>query len=527
VLKGTKNGTFAIKKQNPLLELILMKNEKKPTVLVILDGLGYNAQTEYNAVFLAKTPNLDIWQKIYPHAFLSASGEAVGLPSGTIGNSEVGHLTIGAGRIVDQPISIIQKAIDDETFFKNHILNKNMENLKNSGKTLHIMGLLSDASVHSNIKHLFAFLQSARKHGITKIVIHPFLDGRDTPPRSANTYISQLDEKLQQLGFGKIGSIHGRFYAMDRDNNWDRTKKSYEVLTQRQKASFSDWQELLEKNYHNNITDEFIEPTQLNQDAIVKNGDGIIFFNTRPDRARQLTKLFLDSKKQGNIKTAFFITPVQYSKELATDSLYKKSSTINTLMDVLHKNKKTVYSIAETEKYAHVTYFFCGGREGALENETRILVDSIRTKNYVDKPAMSANQITEHVLKSLKTDPKDFYLINYANADMVGHSGNLEATIKAVEFLDHELKKLYEQIVNKMDGTLYITADHGNAEKMMDKKTGQPHTAHTTSPVPFIMIRKNLAGSTEQLPLKQLSDIAPFILKNMGLPIAQEMKRTD
>ncbi len=475
-------------------------SKKAPLALIILDGFGYRKETEHNAIAQANTPNLDTWFATYPHTLLQASGAAVGLLDGYIGNSEVGHLTIGAGRIIVQPVSIIHQAIDDGSFFSNKKLVENLEKLKQTGGSLHLMGLLSDAGVHSHEKHLYAFLKAAEKHGVENIFVHPFLDGRDTPPQSAAGYL----EKLEKSG-ATIGSLHGRFYAMDRDNNLERTAQSYKILTESQSEITPSWQKVLEKSYAQNITDEFIPPIQLDPEGVIKNGDGVIFFNFRPDRARQLTKMFLD-----NLNLAFFIIPVTYQGDLNTTYLFEKPTIKNTLKDILSQNGKTIFSIAETEKYAHITHFFTGHKEEPVAGETRVLIPSIVAKNYIEHPCMSAPEITNAVLKSLQEDPHDFYLINYANADMVGHSGDMAATIKAIEYLDVELKKLYDTIVEQMGGTMIITADHGNAEVMFSETSNQPQTAHTTNPVPFLFIKKD---AQEDLQLKELADIAPFILK--------------
>ncbi len=501
-------------------------NKKSPTALVILDGFGYSTKTQYNAIYHAFTPHFDEWFAHYPHAILQAAGSAVGLLPGYIGNSEVGHMTIGAGRVIDQPIKIIHEAIKNGSFFKNKALIENLKKLAQNGKTLHIMGLLSDAGVHSQIEMLFALLKAAKEHGVRHIVVHAFLDGRDVPPKSAKKYLEELDKKLKKYG-AVLGSVSGRFYAMDRDNNWNRIEKTYRTLTEHQKINFTNWPDVLKHYYAKNITDEFIPPTQLSKNTLIKNGDGIIFFNFRPDRARELTQCFVDPHfnhfKINHIDLAFFITPVSYAKNLATTSLFTMPKITNTLKDVLAQHNKTIFSIAETQKYAHVTYFFNGGREKKEPHETWKLIPSLRIQNYAQAPCMSAPQITAAVLESLKTDPADFYLINYANADMVGHSGNMKATVKAIECLDYQLGKLYDQIINKMNGTMYITADHGNAEDMYDEKIHQPKTSHTTNPVPFIMIRQDLQGKSETLPLTQLADIAPFILTNLGIKKPKEM----
>lgn len=497
-----------------------------PTALVILDGFGYRAEREGNAIALAQTPHLTQWFAEYPHTTLHASGAAVGLFPGMMGNSEVGHLTIGAGRIIEQPIVTIHNAIADKSFFKNKKLTDCFTTLKEQG-VLHIMGLLSDAGVHSDIEHLYAFLDAAHQHTIKHVYIHAFLDGRDTPPKSATIYLEQLENAIAAFGYGSLGSIHGRFYAMDRDANWERTQKSYRTLTEQTDTMPVPWQDVLEKQYANGITDEFIIPTQIDPTSTIQDGDGVIFFNIRPDRARQLTRCFVDPHFNHfplkKIPLSCFITPVAYDPTLNTTVLFPTPVIHHTLKEELSRAGKTIVALAETEKYAHVTYFFGGGTEQPFAHETDILIPSIKARNYVDHPCMSAAEISDAVLKSLRDKPADFYLINYANADMVGHSGNVQATIKAIECLDHELGRLYKVIVEERNGTLYITGDHGNAEQMIDKKTNQPHTHHTTNPVPFIAIKKGAVHNV-QLPLKELSDIAPFILEAMQLPLPQEMK---
>jgi len=505
---------------------------KKPILLVILDGFGYRSETFYNAVYHANKPNLDGWLKTYPHTALCASGECVGLLPGYIGNSEVGHLTMGVGKVIKQPVVIIHEVIKDQTFFDNETLKKSLEKVKHGSGRLHIMGLLSDAGVHSHIEHLYAFLKAAKKHNIKEVYIHGFLDGRDVSPKTAAKYLEALGKFIKKNKIGKLASLHGRFYAMDRDKNWDRIKESYDVLvgTSKDKDQFcceldkredQCWKEILEKSYENVITDEFFVPINIVPEGVIKNGDGVIFFNFRPDRARQVTQCFIDKNfdhfKTQDYSLSCFVTPVTYAHNLKTDIMYTQDMINNTLKEILNNMGKTIFSIGETEKFAHITYFFNGGKEERLEHETRVLIPSIKAKDYSEKPEMSAEKITAAVIDSLKHNPKDFYLINYANCDMVGHSGDFQATVKAVECIDRELKKLYDVAIEKMDGVMYITADHGNAEQMFDQGTGQPNTAHTTNPVPFIVIQKGLENSNVKLELKQLADIAPFILKNMGV----------
>lgn len=504
--------------------------ENRPTVLVVLDGFGYREQQTYNAIAQADTPTLTYMLNSYPHTYLQASGEAVGLPKGSIGNSEVGHLTIGSGRIIKQPVVRINEIIEHHKLLKDDISEKIFSLTKEHKGTVHLLGLLSDANVHSNDHHLYAMLSSLHQQGYTHIVIHPFLDGRDTPPRCAQRYLHHLEEVINTLGIGIIGSIHGRFYAMDRDHNWDRTEQSYRTLTQEQPIKFESWQDALAAYYKQSITDEFVPPTQLNHHGIIHDHDTLIFFNFRPDRARQLTAAFVGTEwhafKRAALTLTGCITAVAYDtvEKLPTHALLEPIMVHNTLKEVLNAHEISMFSIAETEKYAHVTYFFNGGNEQPLEHEERVLIPSIHARNYVQKPEMSAPLITDAVLKSLNNSCKDFYLINYANADMVGHSGDLAATIRAIECLDRELERLYKQVITNMQGTLYVTGDHGNAEYMFNEQEGQPSTAHTTNPVPFIVINKELEHRTIPLPLEELDDIAPFILKQMRLPIPKEME---
>jgi len=493
-----------------------MKN-LQPTALVILDGFGFSKNESYNAIAQAHTPCLDFLLEHYPSTLIKASGKAVGLPEGFMGNSEVGHLTMGSGTAVPQSFTIIEDAIDSGAFLTNDTLIKNLNTLKSRGGTLHLIGLLSDASVHGSIKHLSYFLQAAEQQQLTDIVVHPILDGRDVAPKSAEHYLSALETELKTIGTGRIGSLHGRFYAMDRNRNWHLTKQTYETLTQKQPITAANWHDALIQSYQKDVTDEFIPPTQLDSSALIKSGDGVIFFNFRPDRARQLTSLFTHktSHVEKTIPLSFFITPVSYGPEYSTTTLYEKPQAPRTLTQVAHDKGFSIFSIAETEKFAHVTYFFNGGRETKLENETRILVPSLPNKSYAEYPCMSAPTITQAVTESLKTNTNDLYIINYANADMVGHTGNLEATIQAVECLDKQLEALYRLIVEDMNGTLYVTSDHGNAEDMFDPETHQPRTSHTANPVYFVIARQEFKDSGEQLPLKELAHVAPFVLHLM------------
>jgi len=537
-------------------------NKISPTMLVILDGFGYRKETTGNAIAHAKMPT---WKKIlqtHPHTYLKASGEAVGLPTGYMGNSEVGHTCMGAGRIIKTNFEKINETIKNKSFFSNEKLINLFTALKHNKKSLHLIGLLSDAGVHSHIEHFFAFIKLAKQVGIQNVFIHAILDGRDTPQNSASVYLKQLENFCTQQQFGKIATIHGRFYAMDRDKNWDRTEKCYNALcgnnahsqkpfdtifkkkSLRVSGAFSNdsqpsnWHEILDKYYKNNVTDEFIEPTILNSKGTIQNGDGIAFLNFRPDRARQLTQSFIDPgftefKKSKN-KLEFFFTTTRYDetfKQFPNDILFEQETIEQTLLDEIStqtmSSKKTsqkVFIIAETEKYAHVTYFFRGKRDIQLPHETRVLIPSIKAKTYINHPEMSANKITAKLIESLQKNPDYFYLVNYANSDMVGHSGDFDATVKACECLDKQIKILYEEVVGKQNGTIFFTSDHGNAEEMEGKLKG----SHTTNPVPFVMCnQENSRFPKKDLNNKLLfgiSNIAPTILKYLNLKIPKLMK---
>lgn len=475
----------------------------RPTMLVILDGFGYSLQPYGNAIAHAKMPMWDYLLKTYPNTLLQASGLAVGLPDGFIGNSEVGHLTIGAGCVIPSILKRFDDAINDESFYKNPLLLKSFELLKTRNKALHLMGLLSDAGVHSNEKHLYALLKMARDAGLTKVFIHAFLDGRDVVPKSAGRYLERLEAICNTLGCGIIASLHGRFYAMDRDTNWDRTKISYDVLVGKTKPCVLSWHDYLDKGFVEGITEEFIQPVLLNEEGFIKRDDGVVFFNFRADRARQLTQCFVDpdftyfERKHlfsFDHSLAFFITTTRYKKEFENFNnlvLFEMSDIENTLLDQIAEKTtgaQSVFIIAETEKYAHVSYFFRGMRDIQLPHEQRVLIPSIKTKTFAEYPDMSAPQITKALLDSLQTNHAFFYLVNYANADMVGHSGNFEATVKACECLDAQLTALYDEVVLKQGGTIFIVADHGNAEEKIELGTGKPLTAHSRNPVRFVVV---------------------------------------
>jgi 2,3-bisphosphoglycerate-independent phosphoglycerate mutase len=494
-----------------------MKNNF-PTALVILDGFGYREEEEGNAIAQAAMPIFNDLISTYPATILKASGASVGLPDGYNGNSEVGHLTLGCGTIIPQSLTLVEKAIENGSFYKNQKLKKAFQSLKKSGKTLHLMGLISDGGVHSSLNHLFAFLKMAQQEDIKKVIIHGFLDGRDTAPHSAEHYLDLVESECKKLKIGKIGSLHGRFYAMDRNKNLPQTEKSYLVLTTPQKTKPQTWTEYLKNQNSAHPSEEFFDPIQLDPQACIKKGDGVVFFNIRADRARQLTSFFIDGnplKKDPKFELSFFITPISYGPDHNTVTLFERPEIPQTLTQFVHDQGYSIFSTAETEKYAHVTYFFNGGREEKLENETRVLVPSTTRQQYDQFPEMSAPTITQAVLESLKTNPHDLYIINYANADMVAHTGNFNATLKALECLDKQLKELFNEIVIKQKGILYITSDHGNAEEMIDEKTKDPLTSHTQNPVFFIMATEELKNIDLQMPLTQLSDVTPFIAQVM------------
>lgn len=494
-------------------------NNRCPSALIILDGWGYSTEHHYNAIFNAHPTTFTVLFKTYPHALLKASGTAVGLPEGAPGNSEVGHTTIGAGTILLEPLTIINNAINNDSFLNNqHLIDLLNTCLKKNGR-LHLIGMLSEGTVHSAAHHLYTLIHAAVNHKIPHIFIHVILDGRDVPPQSAANYLHQLETVIAQYAHSgstiTIASLSGRFYAMDRDNNWQRTDAVYAILTHHKQDPHTVWSHVLEQNYQNHIFDEYIPPTLLDPYAILHNNDTIFFFNIRPDRMRQLVHLFV---KTQNSHRWNLCSMVPYEEHPSVPFLYKKELPKNTLLDVLEDHKLSIFTCAETEKYAHVTYFFSGGKEAQRHHETRVLIHShTSTDSYSSDPCMSAPEITDAVVHSLQKKPCAFYLINYANADMVGHSGNFESAVKAIKCLDDQLKILYKEFVEQRNGTLYITADHGNAEEMWDAVNNCPKKSHTANLVPFIYVQKKYQGQSIKLPLHQLSDIKNFILKNMKL----------
>jgi len=500
-----------------------------PLVLVILDGWGLSPKIEGNAIAQARKPNMDYFVKNYPHTVLSTSGEDVGLPAGQMGNSEVGHLNIGAGRIVYQEFTRITKAIRDGTFFVNEELLAAVRYVQEHGSALHLMGLLSDGGVHSHISHLFALLELASRHGLRNVFVHCFLDGRDVPPANALEYIRVLEDKLTGLGTGKIATVMGRYYAMDRDRRWERTKKAYDALTLGEGLRAAGAEEAVARSYERHETDEFVRPTVIvdkNGAPVgrVKENDAIIFYNFRPDRARQLTRAFVDEEFTGfarpvNRPRVHFTCMTLYDKTIQAPVAFAPHDLKNTLGEVLSAHGIRQLRLAETEKYAHVTFFFNGGMETPFPGEDRLLIPSPKVATYDQKPEMSAPEVTEAFLDRLASGKYQVIIMNYANADMVGHTGDLAAATKAIETVDQCLGKLVKAVLAKK-GVVLITADHGNADEMLDEHSGS-HTAHTNNPAPFILINQDL--NSVRLRPGRLEDIAPTILSILDLPQPPEM----
>ncbi|MBR1735549.1 MAG: 2,3-bisphosphoglycerate-independent phosphoglycerate mutase [Firmicutes bacterium] len=502
--------------------------DKKTTILMILDGFGINEKEEGNAVKQAKTPNIDKIMKTYPCTKGYASGLAVGLPDGQMGNSEVGHLNMGAGRIIYQELTRITKAIEDGDFFENKELLSAVENCKKYGSALHLFGLLSDGGVHSHITHLYGLLKLAKMNGLEKVYVHAFLDGRDTPPASGKDFIAALEKKMAEIGVGKIATISGRYYAMDRDNRWDRVEKAYEAITYGKGDKADSAEECMKNSYAQEVYDEFVVPTVImNGDeptATVNENDSIIFFNFRPDRAREITRVFCDDKFSGFERDFFKVKYVCFTDYDVTipnkEVAFKKEVIENTLGEYIAKLGLKQARIAETEKYAHVTFFFNGGVEEPNENEERILVPSPKVATYDLQPEMSAYEVTEKLVETILSGEKDLIIINYANPDMVGHTGIMSAAIKAVETIDECVGKVMEAIL-RTDAQMFLCADHGNSDQLIDYNTGEPFTAHTTNPVPFVIINcKKAKGIREG---GKLCDIAPTLLEMMDIEKPKEM----
>ena len=496
---------------------------KKPTVLMILDGYGLNDKKEGNAVYLAKTPVMDKLMAECPFVKGNASGMAVGLPDGQMGNSEVGHTNIGAGRIVYQMLVKISKAIEDGSFLENASLKNAMENCKEKGSALHLMGLLSPGGVHSHIEHLYGLLEMAKKNGIEKVYVHAFLDGRDVPPSSAAEYMQEACDKMNEIGVGKVATVMGRFYAMDRDNAWDRVEKAYDAMVLGEGVEGTCPVQAIKDSYANGVTDEFMLPTVCDKEGMIKADDSVIFFNFRPDRARQITRAFVDEKFSGfERKNGFFpvkfVCMAQYDATMPNvEVAYPPESLEMTFGEYISKMGKTQLRIAETQKYAHVTFFFNGGEEKTFEGEERILIKSPDVATFDLKPEMSAYEVTDAVVEAINSDKYDAIILNYANCDMVGHTGIFDAAKAAVEAVDECVGRTVDAVLAK-GGVALITADHGNAEEELDAD-GNPFTAHTTNVVPLIVTNSHV-GLKEG---GKLGDLAPTMLQLLGLPIPEEM----
>lgn len=504
---------------------------KKPTVLMILDGYGENPVCEHNAICEAKTPVMDQLKSQCPYVQGQASGHYVGLPDGQMGNSEVGHMNMGAGRIVYQDLTRITKAIDDGDFFRNEELLLAINNAKKNNGDLHLWGLLSDGGVHSHITHLYALLKLCKQENFDRVYVHCFLDGRDTPPTSGIEYIGQLMEQMKEIGVGKIGVISGRYYAMDRDTNWDRVEKAYDALTKGEGVDGgTDPLKAMQASYDKDITDEFVIPTVMKNEngtpvATVKEGDSVIFFNFRPDRAREITRAFCDPDFKGferkRIENLTYVCFKDYDETIPNKYIaFKKEMLTNTFGEWLAKKGMKQARIAETEKYAHVTFFFNGGVEEPNEGEDRFLIPSPKVATYDLQPEMSAPKVCDTLCEAIRSQKYDVIIINFANPDMVGHTGVEAAAIKAIEAVDECVGRAVEAL-KEVDGQMFITADHGNAELMVDPKTGEPWTAHTTNPVPFLLVNCDPAYTLREG--GALCDIVPTMIELMGMEKPAEM----
>ena len=495
---------------------------KTPTTLIIMDGFGLEGPSAGNAVVNAPTPNLDRIFRDFPGCRLSASGLDVGLPEGQMGNSEVGHTNMGAGRVVFQDLPHISRDIESGEFFKNPAYLEAMSNCREWGSALHLMGLLSDGGVHSHITHLFALLKMAKEQGLEKVYIHCFLDGRDVPPSSGKSYVEQLQAEIQKLGVGQIATVMGRYYAMDRDKRWDRVQKAYDAIACGEGTFEADAAEAVQKSYDAGVTDEFVVPVVCVKNAQVRDNDSIIFFNFRPDRAREISRCFVDEdftdiQRRTGFLSVDFVCTTEYDATLPNVTVaYPRQKLVNTFGEYISKLGLTQLRIAETEKYAHVTFFFNGGVEEVFPGEDRCLIPSPKVATYDLQPEMSAYQVTEEAVKRIESGAYDVVILNFANCDMVGHTGVYDAACKAVSTVDECVNRVVEA-TSKMGGVSLITADHGNAERMSDAN-GEPFTAHTTNLVPFYIV-----GASVQLRDGRLADIAPTMLDLMGLEKPSEM----
>jgi len=503
---------------------------KKPVVLMILDGYGLNDRCEANAVCKGKTPVMDQLMSQCPFVKGQASGLAVGLPEGQMGNSEVGHLNMGAGRIIYQELTRITKSIQDGDFFDNKALLAAVENCKKNHTALHMYGLVSDGGVHSHLTHIVGLLELAKRNGLEKVYVHCFLDGRDTPPSSGKGYVAELEDKMKELGVGKVASVMGRYYAMDRDKNWDRVKLAYDALTKGEGNHSDSATEAIQASYDEGKTDEFVMPTVVTKNgapvATIQEGDAIIFYNFRPDRAREITRAFCDDNfnsfdRGARIKTTY-VCFTDYDETIGNKLVaFEKESIANTFGEYLAAHNLTQARIAETEKYAHVTFFFNGGIEAPNKGEDRVLVPSPKeVATYDLKPEMSAPGVCDKLVEAIKSGKYDMIIINFANPDMVGHTGVEAAAIKAIEVVDGCVGRAVDAL-KEVDGVMFICADHGNAEQLVDYKTGEPFTAHTTNPVPFILV--NADPSYQLREGGCLADIAPTLIDLMEMEQPKEM----
>ena len=496
---------------------------KKPVALIIMDGFGINPSTYGNAIAAAKKPNLDSYMTKYPMTTIGASGMDVGLPDGQMGNSEVGHTNIGAGRVVYQELTRITKSIREGEFADNMVLKAAMDNCKTAGTALHLMGLLSDGGVHSHNTHLFALLEMAKCFGLTKVYVHCFMDGRDVPPTSGRDFIAGLQDKMKEIGVGRIATVEGRYYAMDRDNRWERVHKAFDAIVNGEGVKSADPVASMEASYAADVTDEFVVPMVCGDYNGVGRGDSVVMFNFRPDRAREITRTMVDPDFKGferkkGFSPLFYVCMTQYDATMPNVQVaFRPESLANTFGQYISDKGLTQLRIAETEKYAHVTFFFNGGVEKPYDGEDRVLVPSPKVATYDLKPEMSAPEVTDKMVERVLSGKYDVVVLNFANCDMVGHTGVFDAAVKAVETVDACLGRVVDAVA-KMGGVCLITADHGNADQMMEPD-GSPFTAHTTNRVPFIVTgyscRLRSGG--------KLADIAPTMLKVMGLPVPPEM----
>lgn len=502
---------------------------KKPTVLMILDGYGLNQNCDHNAICEAKTPIMDQLMSQCPYVQGQASGLAVGLPEGQMGNSEVGHLNMGAGRTVYQELTRITKSIEDGDFFSNPELLAAVKNAKENNSSLHMMGLFSDGGVHSHINHVYGLLELAKREGLEKVYVHCFLDGRDTPPSSGKSYIEALQAKMKELNVGEVGVVSGRYYAMDRDNRWDRVEMAYQALTKGEGVKGTDAAVAVQSSYDDGKTDEFVLPTVIQKDGnpvtTIQDKDSVIFFNFRPDRARELTRAFCDPEfsgfDRGQRLDLTFVCFTDYDETIPNKLVaFKKEEITNTFGQFLADHNMTQARIAETEKYAHVTFFFNGGVEEPYKGEDRILVKSPKVATYDLQPEMSAPEVCSKLVEAIKSQKYDVIIINFANPDMVGHTGIENAAIRAIETVDECVGRTVEAI-KEVDGQMFICADHGNAEQLVDYKTGEKFTAHTTNPVPFILVNADSSYTLRED--GKLADIIPTLIELMGMEQPKEM----